>query len=136
MNEFHGFARRRHPLCIACGFSPAGLGLAFRFDGREVTASFGCGARYQGYPDRLHGGVIATLLDAAMTHCLFAHGVTAVTATLDVRYRHPVPVGRDAEVRARIRETHDPLYVMEGEIVQGDQVRVTARAKFMATSDV
>jgi len=42
------------------------------------------------------------LLDAAMTHCLFARGVQGVTAKLDVKFRHPVRVGVQANVRARV----------------------------------
>ena len=63
-----------HPSCVVCGTRNAGgLGLRFReeADG-SVVASFPCDSQYQGYPDRLHGGVVSMLLDAAMTHCLFA----------------------------------------------------------------
>lgn len=50
---------------------------------------------WQGYSGTLHGGMICTLLDAAMTHCLFSLGLEGVTADLQVRFLNPVPVPGD-----------------------------------------
>ncbi len=121
-----------HPACVVCGTRNAtGLGLRFVECGDEaVTATFACPQRYQGYPDRLHGGVIAMLLDAAMTHCLFAKGIQAVTARLDLRYRHPVQVDREAVVRAQLVNRYPPLYTLKAELVQEDVVCASAEAKF------
>jgi acyl-coenzyme A thioesterase PaaI-like protein len=41
------------------------------------------------YTGLLHGGMTSTLLDAAMTHCLFMQGVQALTAELTVDSFHP-----------------------------------------------
>jgi myo-inositol-1(or 4)-monophosphatase len=35
------------------------------------------------FPDTVHGGILATALDAAMVHALFAEGVSARTARMD-----------------------------------------------------
>ncbi|MCA9729716.1 MAG: hypothetical protein KC729_18685, partial [Candidatus Eisenbacteria bacterium] len=81
------FASTCHPDCIACRpRSLRGLGLVFRLapDGSAI-ARFPCDPGFQGYPDRLHGGIIATLLDAAMTHRLFASKIRAYTARMDLR---------------------------------------------------
>jgi acyl-coenzyme A thioesterase PaaI-like protein len=58
-----------------------GLNLSFHVcrDGR-VEGRFRCGYAYQGYTGLLHGGVISSILDGAMTNCLFSSGKTAVTA--------------------------------------------------------
>lgn len=48
---------------------------------------------FQGPPDHLHGGVASTVLDEAMAR--LAHvldGQHSVTATLNVRFRKPVPL--------------------------------------------
>jgi len=121
-----------HPACVACRpRDRGGLGLRFREepDG-GIVGAFGCDAAYQSYPDRLHGGVVAMLLDAAMTHCLFARGVRGVTAKLDIKFRHPVEVGVQADVRARVVSESPPLYVLQGEIVQRDRVLAVAEALF------
>ena len=87
---------RCHPACFACSVQGGGgLGLQFKEepDG-SVVGSFACDGKYQGYPDRLHGGVVAMLADAAMTHCLFVHHIKAVTGTLKLRFPRPVPPAR------------------------------------------
>jgi len=68
--------RQAHPNCIVC--SPrhrCGFRLEFVLseDG-SVHAKFDCSKVFEGYPGLVHGGVISSLLDGAMTNCLFAHG--------------------------------------------------------------
>lgn len=95
---------QEHAACFLCGATnPAGFKLAFELqpDG-TVRASVPCPRMFQSYEGTLHGGVVAALLDSAMTNCLFARGVAAVTARLDVRYRHPVCLDEGAEVTASV----------------------------------
>jgi len=127
-----GFNAACHPACIACRpESAGGLGLRFGPDGHDgVVAEFACAAAYQGYPDRVHGGVIATLLDAAMTHCLFAREIRGYTAKLNVRFHRPVEVGVPATVHARLTDARPPLYLLRGELRQGGVLRASARASF------
>lgn len=124
---------RCHPACFACGVqSGDGLGLRFteESDG-TVVGSFACDGKYQGYPDRLHGGVIAMLADAAMTHCLFVHRIKAVTGKLELRFPHPVEVGVDATVRAAVVKNSPPAFVLKAEIWQAGTIRATAEALFV-----
>jgi acyl-coenzyme A thioesterase PaaI-like protein len=96
-----------------------------------VTATFNCGADWQGYPGCIHGGVIASLLDGAMTHCLFTHNVAAFTVELTVRYHARVEMGRPARVRAWRCGVSPRLHQMRAELKQDDRVKVSATAKFM-----
>ena len=67
-------AVRLHPHCVICGNeNPHGLGVDFRpsADGRGVEATIDCRADFQGHEGRLHGGIVSSLLDGAMVHCLF-----------------------------------------------------------------
>jgi uncharacterized protein (TIGR00369 family) len=99
-------ARKAHAVCMVCGEGGPGapvVGLRFVPDpAGGVQATFRTESRYQGYRGILHGGVISTLLDAAMVHCLFAHGVTAVTAEMTVRFLREVPVDCDVCVGATL----------------------------------
>ena len=125
--------RDSHPGCFVCGpANGCGLGLEFCLgpDG-AVEASFACQGVFEGYPATLHGGIICTLLDGAMTNCLFAHGHAAVTAELRVRFRHPVITERPAKVRAWIASSLRPLHELAAELVQEQQVMATARGKFL-----
>ena len=123
-----------HPHCFACGDRQAGgLGLAFRVqpDG-GVAADWHCPAEFQGFDGILHGGLIATLMDSAMVHALFARGVVARTAELSVRYRHPVRADNPAHVVARLCSQTGPLYCLKAEVYQAGAVRASAQGKFMA----
>jgi uncharacterized protein (TIGR00369 family) len=121
-----------HARCFACGDAEGGLGLRFSPAGEDsVVADWWCEGKYQGYDGLLHGGLAATLLDAAMTNCLLRKGLPAVTADLHVRYHTPVRVDHTAQVRATLKRSRAPLYALEAEIVQGGQVRASASAKFM-----
>ncbi|NLX14178.1 MAG: PaaI family thioesterase [Phycisphaerales bacterium] len=128
-----GTTHHSHARCIVCGWAnPLGLRLAFRLqpDGR-VEATFGGNGICEGYPNRLHGGVISLLLDGAMTNCLFAHQCTAVTAKMEVKFRYPVKARVPAIVRAWIEKAYPPLYRMKAELEQEGQTKATASALFM-----
>lgn len=121
-----------HPDCIACrSASEGGLGLRFHDlpDG-GVATRFACDSRYQGYPGRLHGGIIATLLDAAMTHCLFARRIRGYTARLEIRYEEPVATSAGCRVRAALERERPPLYYLRAELWQDDVCRARAEATF------
>lgn len=122
-----------HPYCVVCSRNnPRGLQLKFtRMDGNSVEGTFFCNAMLEGYPGRLHGGVIASVLDGAMTHCLFEHGFSAVTVELNVRYRHPVETNKVAHVRGWIVRMAPMIYYLKSEVVQGNKVRASAEGKFM-----
>ncbi len=126
---------RMHPLCILCGDSrkdALALGFSLRTDD-SVEASFDCSDFYQGYQGMLSGGVAASLMDSAMTNCLFARGIAAVTAELKIRFRHPVPLGGALLVRARLERSRKPLHFTRAEIVIKGRVFCEAEGKFMET---
>ncbi|MFP4434986.1 MAG: PaaI family thioesterase [Planctomycetota bacterium] len=123
----------QHPHCIVCGQAgDCGLGLRFRsLPDCSVEAQFACPARYQGYNGMLHGGVISAIADGAMTNCLFARGIRAVTAELTVRFRHPIVLESPLEVTARVTRESSPLFLVEATLVQEGERRATATGKFM-----
>ena len=98
-----------------------------------MAAEFGCDPIYEGYPGVVHGGVVASLMDGAMTNCLFRLGHVAVTADLHIRFRHPLRTGQQAAVRAWLTRDASPLFVLEAQVTQAGQVKATAIGKFMKT---
>lgn len=127
---------RLHGHCVACGPENAmGLRLKFRRqpDGSVEGAAF-CAKALTGYDGLLHGGVAALMLDSAMTNCLFAAGVTALTGELAVKYRAPVKIGRAVGLKAWIEKDHDPLFLLRSELGQDGAVKVAAEAKFMRSA--
>jgi len=116
-----------------CGRA-AGCGLGLRFALRDdggVEARFACEAQFRGYEGLLHGGVTSSLLDGAMTNCLFAHGIVAVTAEISVRFRHPVALGRPLVVSAHVTRSQALLHIVQAQVVQAGQVKAVATGKFM-----
>lgn len=129
----HTTRHRHHPDCFVCGRQRVcGLNVEYLLrEGGGVQTTVVCDARMQGYPGLVHGGVVAALLDGAMTHCLFARGIAALTADLHVRYRHPVELDRPARVVAVVTDEYPPLFILEATIEQVDRVCARARGKFM-----
>ncbi|MEW6200015.1 MAG: PaaI family thioesterase [Planctomycetota bacterium] len=122
-----------HGRCAVCGRvagHPPRLRFAVGHDG-SVQAFFQPDPAHEGYDGLLHGGVIATLLDAAMTNCLFAHGRRGLTAELCVRFRHPVLTAAPVRLRAWVERASPPLFVLRAQIEQEGRLRATAVGKFM-----
>ena len=90
--------------------------------------------RWKDFKGLLHGGVIASLLDGAMTNCLFAHGRAAMTGELNVRYRKPVVIGEEMLHSRLDQRSSPPLHLLAAELKQGDCVKAAATAKFMERS--
>lgn len=97
-------ALRTYAACFVCGESnPAGLRAQFSLGEApdEMRGHFTPDDRYQGYPGRVHGGIVASVLDETLGRAVALHGAWSFTARLEVRYRRPIPVGAALEVRAR-----------------------------------
>lgn len=78
----------------------------------------------------VHGGLLATMLDAAMgTAVVSSGGELPVTVSLTVTYLEPGRPGR-LEASARVRKRGRKLLVVEGEVVQDGDVVADALATF------
>lgn len=127
-------ARREHPHCCICA-PGQGAGLQLHFTPDSITGGV-CArvhtvAAWQGYPGAVHGGMVATLVDAAMVHSLFARGITAWTADLQVRFRRPVPCDADITVVAWVSAEKDRLYEVRACIRSEAGLLTSANARFM-----
>jgi len=86
--------------CFGCGrHNPIGLHLVFERAEHGVFARYRPRPEDQGFPQLMHGGLIALVLDEAMGWAMYADGVFAVTARMETRFRRPV--GLTAELTAR-----------------------------------
>lgn len=83
--------------CFGCGEeNAAGLRLRFFVNEEErVLCHAHLPARFQGPPGHAHGGVIATLLDEAMSKANRRRGIIAMTRHMAIDYRRPVPLESD-----------------------------------------
>jgi uncharacterized protein (TIGR00369 family) len=121
-----------HQNCFACG-SNDGMGLGLKFYRREDGAVFGsffADPKYEGYSDIIHGGIIATLLDSAMTHCLLAQNIPAVTGRLSVKYSIPIQTGTVVRLEARVVDQFRKMFVLEGKALVDGKRMASAKAKY------
>ncbi len=129
---------RVHAECVVCSPDKAnGLKLTFvRLADGGVHTEFPCGAEFEGYPGYVHGGIVSSLLDGAMTNALFAAGHVALTAELTVRFLEPLLVGEAATVEGRVERARPRLQLTTAAVVQGGRTKATARAKFIRHPDL
>ncbi|MFW5775496.1 MAG: PaaI family thioesterase, partial [Chitinivibrionales bacterium] len=93
--------------------------------------TFLCTGRHQGYDNLVHGGVIASLVDASMAQCLMGHGVVAYTAELHVKYRKPVLIDEAVMLQTSIQsDVYKKIFTLKTSIRQNRTLCVTASAKF------
>jgi uncharacterized protein (TIGR00369 family) len=60
---------------------------------------------FEGHPGYLHGGIIATLLDEAMSKAVRVLGRPSMTRRIEVEYLRPVPSGAPLRIEGRV--THN-----------------------------
>ena len=79
--------------CFACGpANPQGLRLVFTTTATSASTQVTLGRTYEGAPGYLHGGIIATLLDEAMSKLSRPLAVIAMTRHLEIDYLRPSPI--------------------------------------------
>jgi acyl-coenzyme A thioesterase PaaI-like protein len=121
-----------HQNCFACG-SNDGMGMGLKFykhkDG-TVFGNFFADPKYEGYSGIIHGGIVATLLDSAMTHCLLMKDIPALTGRLSIKYSIPIRTGKVVKVEARIVDELRGIFILQGKaLVDGKRV-ASAEAKY------
>jgi len=122
---FHG--AQNH--CFGCGTNnPVGLRLQFSVaPGQAVVCEATVSDNYEGPPGYLHGGIIATLLDEAMSKANRARGVVAMTRQMQVEYLRPVPSGSPIRLAGRVTRSEGRKHWAEAEI-QNAEGKILAQA--------
>lgn len=92
--------QRNSKMCIICGMdNPIGLHAQFyNMEDGSVITLFRYNENHQSFPRRVHGGLVATMLDELGLRALWANGdesIFGVTMSLEVKYRKPVPYNED-----------------------------------------
>lgn len=103
-------------MCIVCGIeNPSGLNARFyQTTTDDVIALFQGKEIHQGFPQRAHGGMIASILDEIIGRVQNIKDPEgwAVTVDLRIKYRKPVPLGVELKVLGRM--TRDTKRMFEG----------------------
>jgi len=107
-------AAKRGTNCFGCGpTNPQGLHLQFIIDASALTATAPVALTrlHEGPPGYIHGGIIATLLDEAMSKLNRPLDVLAVTRNMQVDYLKPSPLNQPLTLTGRhLRREGRKLY--------------------------
>ena len=143
-NAFQDFYPDDLSHCYGCGrLNKKGLQLKSRWDGEETVALFEPRPEHMAIPGYVYGGLIASLIDchgtgtaaaAAYRDAGRAMGTEPafrfVTASLQVQYLRPTPIGVPLFVRGQIKEISGRKVVVSATVsANGD---VCARGEVVA----
>jgi len=108
--------------CFVCSpHNAVGLHLDFYLDGDVIKARWKPEDQYQGYPNVLHGGIQATLLDEVASWAVYAvAGTGGVTSRINVQYKKPVLIDKgEISLTAEIIEHKKRIMSMQTRLYDG-----------------
>jgi acyl-coenzyme A thioesterase PaaI-like protein len=120
--------------CFACGpDNEIGLHLHFERMNGGVHARTVLPPDFQGWQDIAHGGIALALLDEAMAYAAGAAGHRGVTATMNARFRKPVPIGKQIEIEGRVKWTRRNVLELEARVTDSlGAVLVEGEGRFVS----
>lgn len=123
--------------CLVCGIEND-FGLKTKFyetEDDEVIGIFTPHDKLQSYPNVLHGGISATILDETIGRAIMAkYGQNAfgVTIELNVKYKKPVPLNIELKTIGRMTNDRGRIFEGTGELLlPNGEVAVSATGKYM-----
>ncbi|WP_024955608.1 PaaI family thioesterase [Sulfurospirillum arcachonense] len=123
--------------CLVCGVEND-FGLKTKFyetKSGEVIGIFTPHDKLQSYPNVLHGGISATILDETIGRAIMAkYGQNSfgVTMELNIRYKKPVPLNEELKVIGRMINDKGRVFEGTGELIlPNGEVAVVATGKYM-----
>lgn len=131
-------------ICFGCGIhNEEGLQIKSFWDGNESICHWHSEKKYQGWPNLLNGGILATLIDC---HCMGTAMADAykrenrsldsepiyryATGTLTIKYLKPTPNNQLIELRARVIEVKNRKTTLSCTVSVGGET--TAEANVIA----
>ncbi|MGD0912213.1 MAG: PaaI family thioesterase [Terracidiphilus sp.] len=120
------FAHQASNRCFGCGpANPSGLNLKFQLaPDLSVVCLAEVSDHFEGHPGYLHGGVIATLLDEAMSKSVRARNALAMTRELKVDYLRPVPSCKPIRIEGWIVKHEGRKFWAEAAILDEHRTRL------------
>ncbi len=116
--------------CFGCGTAnAAGLRLEFLLAGDgTVVCLAAIPDRFEGPAGFVHGGIIATLLDEAMSKSVRVRGLTAMTRQMEIDYLRPVHSAASIRLEGRLLRSEGRKHWAEARILN-ERGRKLAEAK-------
>ncbi len=125
-------------MCLVCGLQNRfGLKTAFyELENEELLGFFTPQDEHQGYPERLHGGISAAILDESIGRAIMMRNsdedVWGVTMKFSIVYKKPIPLNEELRVVSRITKDTRLIFEGNGEILLEDgTVAVEGQGKYL-----
>lgn len=110
-----------HDRCYVCGKkNPKSLGVQFESTDGLTSGEFTTRKGLESLGGITHGGILTTLMDAAMARWLYDREIVAVTAVLKVHFRMTVPPGQCLHLEARRTGSRGRRHYMTCKITNED----------------
>jgi uncharacterized protein (TIGR00369 family) len=116
--------------CFGCGHANS-IGLRLNFllaEDNSVVCFHNVPAHFEGPSGYVHGGIIATLLDEAMSKSIRARGVTALTRQMEIEYLLPVHSETDIRIEGHLLRSEGRKHWAEARILN-EKHTVLAKSK-------
>lgn len=123
--------------CFACGeLNDGGLRMVLHIGDRRSWSELSLDARFEGWVDVAHGGIVATILDEVMAWSLVAEDNWGVTARMSIGYRRPIPIGEPIRAEGWIVRSRRRLVETAGRITAADGTELaTAEGLYVAADE-
>ena len=107
--------------CFGCGAdNKSGLCISWEVRGSKTFAWFTPRREFQGWKGIVHGGILATLLDEAMTRLAWIARGGALTAEMTVRYLKPVRIDQKIRIEGEIVRENRKIVEMKAQLYVDD----------------
>jgi uncharacterized protein (TIGR00369 family) len=105
--------------------------LVFETAGDGIRCRTTLDSKYQSYDGIVHGGILASIADAAMVHLVYRqHGGRPLTCRLNVRYRASITVGDEIVAEAVVLKRKCRMVWASCTITVGGRLCAEATAAF------
>lgn len=130
ISRLHQMRREGHHRCLVCAHPE--LKLNFALEGpHRLRSSVDFTDDMVGFNGMIHDGILALLLDEAVTCALLAEGHYAATADLSLRYLHPVKPAPTAHIFVSTLKRARELFETKAELHQENRLCTRATARMM-----
>ena len=111
---------------VVGGANPTAVEIETTIEAGVAVAQVVFGAAFEAAPGRVHGGMVAAVLDDIAGFALGFEGEPGFTGTLKVVYRAPVPIERTIEFRTWVRGREGRKLFVEAEARLGGRLLASA----------
>lgn len=100
---------------------PQGLGLTlYRNPDNSITGYVTLTPYHEGPPGHTHGGASAAMLDETIAMAVWVAGYKVVSASLNINYRKPLPLGIEVRLHTRVEKIEGRKIHARGHILLPD----------------